>query len=342
MTGKFGVIVRVVFLFLLLFQLGAASANSGKAKIDPAVKDIARLFAQPETEIDLAVARLTIEKLTDPSVDIAANLREIDRIASNIKKVPRYQENTIGKLNSIVQYLYHAGKWNDNKPYHYDFNDPLGTAHPENSRLSHYLKTRTGNCVSMPLLVLLIGERLGLDVHLAVAPLHLFVKVKVDGQNLNFEATSGGLKSNESYMKEFLITPDAIKNGIYLRNLSKKQTIAVMITELAQIYSRKSQKSSDFDKSFEFTQLMLKYDPNNVSAMLIRGNTWRNILNRDLNDFKSRKIPLTIEIKRHFDALLSRNLQWYSKAESLGWREPPRDYDERYLKMVNEVRKVYE
>ena len=38
----------------------------------------------------------------------------------------------------------------------------------------------------------------------------------------NFEATAGGLKANSSYVKEFGITQEALKNGIYLKEPLQK------------------------------------------------------------------------------------------------------------------------
>jgi regulator of sirC expression with transglutaminase-like and TPR domain len=333
-----------IALALSLWVCNALAAiDAGKStKISPELNTVRDLFSLPDDKIDLAKARLTIEKYLDPSLDIDASLKEIDRIVAEIKKVPRYNDSAEGKLNGIVQYLYIAGEWNDNKPYRYDFDDPLGTAKPQNSRLSNYLKTRTGNCVSMPMLVLITGQKLGLDMSLSTAPLHLFVRLHNEGEFYNFEATSGGLKAGNSYVNEFSITSQAIKNGVYLQSLNKKQTLAVMLNELAQHYSQ-STENSDFDKAFELTSLMLEHYPNAVTAMIIRGNTWRNIMYRDLKAVEQKGIKqMTLPMKKHFDELLARNLQWYEKAESLGWREPAKEYEERYLKMVNEARKSYE
>ncbi len=343
MSSKKTAVVRQIILGLLAALWAGSVLAAGKpAKISPELKPLYDILALPEERIDLAEARLRIEKFFDPSIDIAMNLKEIERIIGEIKKVPRYTESTEGKLNGIVQYLYISGEWNNYKPYRYDFDDPLGIANPENSRISHYLKTRTGDCVSMPMLVLILGERLWLDMSLSVAPLHLFVRLKDEGRFYNFEATVGGLKADSSYVKELMITSQALENGIYLRSLGKKQAVTVMLTELARHYSEKGTLNSDFDKAFELTGLMLEHDQKNIAAMIIRGNTWRNILHRDIEAFKAKRIRMTPPIKKHFDALLARNLKWYEKAEALGWREPPKDYDERYLKTINEVRKFYE
>ena len=337
------IIKQFIFgMLAILWAYNVAAIDVGKSiKISPDLKPLHNMLALPEERIDLAETRLHIEKFLVPSIDITMNLKEIERIVVRIKKVPRYSETTEGKLNGIIQYLYLAGDWNGNKPYHYDFDDPLGTTKQENSFISHYLETRLGNCVSMPMLVLILGKRLGLDISLSIAPRHFFVRLKDEGHFYNFEATAGGLKADSSYVKELMITPQALKNGIYLQSLTKKQTVAVMLTELAIHYS-KGMLNSDFNKAFELTGLMLKHDPKSIKAMLIRGNTWSNILRRDLKTFEAKRMQMTPPIKKHFDTVLALNLKWFEKAEALGWREPPQDFDERFLKMVNKARKYYE
>jgi len=59
-----------------------------------------------------------------------------------------------------------------------------------------------------------------------------------------------------------MITPRAVRNGVYLQSLSKKQTLAVMLGELARHCSESTQ-NSDFEKAFELTSLMLEHYPNN-------------------------------------------------------------------------------
>jgi regulator of sirC expression with transglutaminase-like and TPR domain len=334
----------ILGLIFILWACGAQAAIEGgvQEKRSPELKTVRDILALPEERINLAEARLHFEKYLDPSIDINANLTEIERILAAIKTVPRYSETVEGKLNALIQYIYHPGKWNNHKPYRYDFDDPLGTTKPKNGLISNYLKTRRGNCVSMPILLLILGEKLGLDMSLSTVPFHLFVQLKDQGNVFNVEATAGGLKAKESYIKEFLISSEALENGLYLQSLSKKETLAVMLSGLANKYS-KSDLNKDFDKALELTSLMLESYPNYPTAMIIRGNVWRNIMHRDLEMVKKKRIKrMTLPMKKHFDELLRRNNLWYSKAESIGWREPPKDYDERYLKMVREARKNYE
>ena len=57
--------------------------------------------------------------------------------------------NAQARMEALRLYLYEPGPWNDQRPYQYDFADPTGTK-VENKLLANYLRTRKGNCVSMP------------------------------------------------------------------------------------------------------------------------------------------------------------------------------------------------
>jgi hypothetical protein len=64
------------------------------------------------------------------------------------------------RVLAIKKYLYEACSWNDFKPYQYDFGDPISTK-ISNKLLPTYLKTRKGNYVNMPLLFVILGQKLG-------------------------------------------------------------------------------------------------------------------------------------------------------------------------------------
>ena len=320
-----------LFVSIVLF-LSSATADSLKVNTDLA--PIEKLFTLPESQIDLAQARLTIESYIDPAVDVNALLGKIDSMANEIKSVPYYRDSTEGKLNGLIQYLYHSGSWNDHKPHHYDLDDPLGTAKPRNKLISNYLKTRKGNCVSMPILVQSLGERLGLDMSLSTAPLHLLVRLNDNGDIYNVEATVGGLKADNSYIRDYEITPSAIENKIYLQNLTKKQSLAVMLLDLGTLYF----EMGDLANAYRVGNLMLKHYPNYVNAMHLQGNVWHKRLTSEIDTVRIKRIRVTPAMRAKFDRYLAQNLGWFEKAEALGWHEPPSDYDERYLKMIEEAK----
>jgi regulator of sirC expression with transglutaminase-like and TPR domain len=56
--------------------------------------------------------------------------------------------------------------------------------------LAGLLRTRRGSCVSMPLIYLVIGQRLGMPVHLVTVGKHCFIRWEEPGYRMNIETTS--------------------------------------------------------------------------------------------------------------------------------------------------------
>jgi len=243
---------------LLLFFARAALATH-----EPAFVDLRRLLAQPEESIDFALAKLTIDRLIDSSTDVDAAMREIDRLAKTIESRTPAGLAPRERMDILLSTLYVPGPWNDQRPFAYDLDDPLGND-PTAKQLSTYLRTRKGNCVSMPILVVILGQRLGLIVTLSTAPEHDLVKF-ADGHSwLNVEATAGGYKWDSSYERELGITPLAIKNEIYLRPHSPRETVGVMAATLMEDLAAKKRA----DDLLVVADMLLAVNPKDVVAII--------------------------------------------------------------------------
>src|SRR5690554_519869 len=248
MLRRVALLIGFVVMGLAMEPAGATDQVSEararvKAADDPNVQALRQLFATPESRLDLATAKLAIDRMIDPSIDETATLRKLDDLAARIQGRIPAGASSRAKLYLLLSSLYQPGPWNDHRPFSYDLSDPLGTA-TRNKLLSTYLTTRKGNCVSMPVLVMLLGQRLGLDVTLATAPMHVLVKFRGDdGQWINVETTSGGFKQDASYQREMDITPLAMANRIYLHPLSKRESLGVMASTLMEHYGETSRQN---------------------------------------------------------------------------------------------------
>ncbi|WP_154666859.1 hypothetical protein [Chania multitudinisentens] len=92
----------------------------------------------------------------------------------------------------------------------------------------------------MPILFLLLGERVGFELTLALALQHVLVKYRDDtGTCYNTETTSGGGFARDSWVRQQMPMSDlAIQTGIYLRSLSKREVAIVMMDLLNEHYSQ--------------------------------------------------------------------------------------------------------
>jgi len=312
----------------------AHAASTGTAlPHDPNLPALIALLKPAGSQVDLAGFEVAVEQMIDPGVNRFATLKELDAWAERVwARIPQGASN-MDKLIALNTTLYQAGPWNDNRPFGYDFEDPLGT-NIQNKLLSTYLRTRKGNCVSMPMLYVIIGQKIGLDVTLATAPLHVFVKFhKDDGTWLNVEATSGGTISDEGYAAQFRIQPRAIVTGIYLRPLSRTESAGLMINTLEEFYAHRRTP----EHQLGLTELALENNPKDVTSLLMRGSAYYHLLQMRYSRYP-RPEDIPADKREDFQMLSRNNVALFAKAERLGWRQPTPQEDAEYLQQIRNIK----
>jgi len=303
---------------------------------DPNLSTLESLLQQREDQIDLARAEVHIERMIDPTVDEQATLGLLDAWASKVRA--RFPQGATpsndAKIALLASTLYQPGPWNDFHPFSYDLDDELGTSIP-GKLMSHYLATRKGNCVSMPVLFVILGQKLGLPVTLATAPYHVFAKYKREnGEWLNFEATTGGTKSDSNYQKELGITPRAVATGIYLRPLSRREALLIPIGTLMQFYHERRSP----EQTMLLTDLALKVDANNIVALLVRRIAYRDIVNERYAKRYPTPDRMPLSMREGYMEIYRNQVALVRKIESLGWVPESQEHRAGYLETVEHAK----
>jgi regulator of sirC expression with transglutaminase-like and TPR domain len=297
---------------------------------DPALQSLRTLLRSSDTHLDFGHAKLTIDRLIDPTVDVPGTLQQLDDLAAIIRaRFPAAASNR-AKLDILLSSLYQSGPWNDHRPFAYDLDDPLGRDF-RNKLISVYLARRKGNCISMPILFAILGQKLGLPVTLATAPEHVLAKfLDQDGHWLNVEATAGGFKFDSSYERETGISSKAIENAIYLRPLSQRESVAVMMATLMEIYNDRNQQTH----RIAVADLALEVDPKDVVAMIHKATGYYKILRQRYHERYPRPIDIPLPERSDFEKLSRDNLLWFAKAEALGWTMPTAAQQAAYMESI--------
>lgn len=299
-----------------LIALAIVCACSSAASADVR-SDVKAIFAQDMATIDLARAKLELDRLVTPSVDVEAELAQIDAMASALAAMIPAGADSWGKAEVLRRYLYEAGPWNDNRPFAYDMTDPYGKI-PGNKLLADYLDDRQGNCVTMPILMIVLGQRIGLDITAASAPIHVLVKFRDDeGKLWNLEATSGGFPARDQHYRDLLpISDHAMETGIYLQPLTKAETVAVM----AEVVMEDQIAKGRYMDGMAVADIALDHYPLFVQAMVRRGSAAFLILKQDF-EAKYPSLDAVPESERpRLDYLMRVNQTMFDKAEGLGWQ----------------------
>lgn len=288
-------------------------------------------FALRGAKVDYAVAKLTVDHLIDPGTDTAAVSRELDRWEQAIRSNVPAGANGRQTLDALLKTLYQPGPWNGGEPFSYDLDDPLGKK-PVNKRLATYLATRKGNCVSMPILIAIRGQRLGLTITLSTAPEHVMAMFADDALQawVYVEATGGGYKRYESYVRDTGISQTALDNEIYLRPLQPHESVGVIASTLMEHYGRQQ----DGDALMTVANLALTANPKDTVAMVWKANAYY----LQIQERYQRRYPSASEIPADnladFQRLSRENLAWFEKAEALGWAQRAPEQDAAYLQSI--------
>lgn len=307
-------------LFILLAWLGLhalpawAEANVTEAHL----RRLQALIDQPEAQIDLLRAKLSIDQMIDPSIDIETQVARIEAMATALRQQIPLMASSRVKLDALRRFIYQAGPWNGYQAFRYDLDDPLGRI-VKNKLLVTYLDTHKGNCLSMPVLFLALGERLGLNLAMATAPEHVFIKYRDEqGNSYNLETTSGAGFTRDAWLRKQLpMTDEAIDNGLYMRALSKREAIGLMADALMSHYRRLHWT----DAQIKLGLWLIELNPKDAAAMI----SLRGAYHQEWTDEFVRKYPSPRDIPEHkqarfreLDALLA---TWERRVHELGWRE---------------------
>lgn len=202
-------------------------ANAGKAGIY--VKSLDQVLRLQEDDIDLATAVLIASEYWSDIVHGRRYLERLDAMALEIQRRLRQQglPTDFRAIPVINDYLFNELGYRT-----------ISHANDPNDLFLHsVMDRRQGYCLSLSVLYLALAERLGLKVYGVVVPGHFFVRYDGGRVRFNIETTSNGASPpDDHYMTKFDV-PDNVNDTIYMRNLTKRQTLGCFFNNLGNVYS---------------------------------------------------------------------------------------------------------
>jgi hypothetical protein len=307
-----------------------------------------------ETEKAFKYAVFIVENTFDSTLNYTSYQREINLLA-DIAIVKQKQDSLSykGKDYAIIHTygsifrtltdttrLLLGGKKYIHFPFHYDFGDVFGEKKWENMFVTKLLKTRKGNCHSMPYLYKILCEELGVPCHLALAPNHLYVKHRSEKAGwYNTELTSASFPMDAWLMASGYISLQAIQNGIYMDALDDKQCIALCVLDLAKGFDR---KYPDNDGTFivKCCDLTLAYFPKCINAMLFKAETRKKQLER-LSKKRNIQNPAVLQLQLGGQELWEEMNRLYTQIHRLGYRTMPEPMYVDWLVSLQKEREKY-
>lgn len=198
-------------------------------------------------------------------------------------------------------------------PYEYSYEDPLGTVNWQTTQVFNLLDNKTGNCYALASLFKIFSERLNSEALICTAPGHIYIR-HADHKGIyhNVELGSKAFPGTGSLETLTYTTDEATKNGISLRELDIKQSVALNLVYLAKGYAYKFGVKDD-NFIMECAELALQYDELNLNAMLLKAEVLEERL---IKKDKTIKALQADKIFQEYEKLITHLFD-------LGYREMP-------------------
>jgi hypothetical protein len=236
----------------------------------------------------------------------------------------KYQKDT-----SVYQY----------QPFVYDFTDFDGKDNWTQMFVTKLLQTHSGNCHSLPFLYKILVEENNEKANLALAPNHIYIKHQIKkGGWYNTELTSGVFPIDAWLMASGYIKLEAVQNGVYMKALNDKESIAICLTDLAQGYQKRfGTRNGEF--ILQCCSLVLQYFPNYINALILKSETQKELINSQMKK-ENAKYAIDLFSNTNTKTMFEDMNKTYSTIHKLGYRKmPDKMYAEWLLSLKTEKAK---
>ena len=256
------------------------------------LEPFAQLLGGDDSRIDLARACLMIAQDAYPGLDVDRYLGEIERMAIRLRARMPQANAAEEKVMALNQFLFDdLGYWGNTDDY-YD---------PRNSYLNEVIDRKTGTPISLSILYMELGRRIGLPLEGVSFPGHFLVRLRLRGGTLVLDPFAGGTPQSEAELRERLqrVIPEGAAGGVapvelpldqFLEPASNRQILARVLRNLKGIYREKDKP----ERMLEVLNRMLVVAPDASSELRDRGyvyqrlECWRPAL-KDLTDYAERE-----------------------------------------------------
>ena len=233
---------------------------------DPPLREFAELTGRPDGRVDLARAALAIARWEYPGLAVDAYLERLDALARGVDGARR-STDPVGRLHRLREYLFVEQGFAGNREDYYD---------PRNSFLNDVLDRRQGIPITLSLVLMEVGKRLGLAVEGIGLPGHFIAGARLgDSQILLDPFNAGALLTPEACEK---LVGRALGRKVALKPenfaaVTRRQFLARMLANLKRIYWQREA----WDRVVGVIDRLLVLDPKAAGEWRDRGLAWSNL-----------------------------------------------------------------
>ena len=210
--------------------------------MNPGLEHFAELVSREQ--FGLAEASLMLAQDVYPGIDIRAYLGQLDDMAAAIKRRVAGDAFAEQKVLALNHHLFDEMRFSGNLDDYYD---------PRNSYLNEVMERRTGIPITLSIVYLEVGKRIGLNLKGISFPGHFLVKLTVRRGQLVLDPFLGGEAQSEADLRQRLakVLPPATAEKAsldqYLEAATPRQIVARVLRNLKNIYKHEGKLESALD-----------------------------------------------------------------------------------------------
>jgi regulator of sirC expression with transglutaminase-like and TPR domain len=211
--------------------------------------------------IPLARGALLIAKEEYPALEIDTYLDRIGQLADEAASTVNTGADTVDKVQRLSEFLFHDKGFDGNRE---NFGDP------RNSFLNDVLERRRGIPITLAVVYIEVGRRLGLNLFGVSFPAHFLVKAVDERGELIIDPFNGGAilgideikaRLNQIYGQPVDLNPAMLKAA------GAREILTRMLRNLKNIYA----SGSDWNRALGTLDRILMLDPKSAQEILERG-----------------------------------------------------------------------
>lgn len=235
-----------------------------------AVTKLRDLLQRSEEDLNLAEAALLMVADDYPGMDVGRYLRHIDNLASEVRdRLPPSAtfEDTVVALN---EFLFDEQGFSGNTDDYYD---------PRNSFLNEVLDRKLGIPITLSILYMEVGRRIGLSLQGISFPGHFLVKTETDEGDIVLDPFLGGAVLSEEDLVQRLRDRFGEENAPsaplapLLQTAGKKEILLRVLRNLKAIYIN----NQNYQKALTTLDRILMIAPDRAEEVRERGQLYERL-----------------------------------------------------------------
>ncbi len=233
----------------------------------PRTVDLAELSAIPDEAIDLLEASLAVARDEYPDLDLEACRRSVEALAREAARDAPAEP--AARLAALAHALANRLGFRGDEADYYD---------PRNSYINDVLQRRLGIPISLSVLYIAVGARVGLSLEPVSFPAHFLVRCATPGAEAVVDPFHGGRRLGEPELLAMLarVVGERAAPGHLPRALAtvaRREVVARMLRNLKAIYVQRE----DLERALRVTDRLVSVAPEALGEVRDRGHLYARV-----------------------------------------------------------------